>query len=160
MKTFKFPTAFLLGTLILAGCDYGPITSGPPRVLECPGRPSNAVSTPLGAEGGVVSGAWYRLTLPPNAVEQRTVFWMRPEQSDRMQIQVVAEEQEDFTFRIPATLALSYEFCTRVPEELRIYEVDENGAVVEDLGGEIDRAAGEVRVQVDHLSIYILAEPS
>lgn len=136
------------------------MTGENPRVLECPGRPSNAVSTALGPEGGSVRGAWFRLTLPPSAVEQRTVFWMRPEESNRMQIEVVAEEQEDFTFRAPATLALSYEFCSNVPDALRIYEVDENGRVVEDFGGEIDREAGEVRAEVDHLSIFILAEPS
>lgn len=85
---------------------------------------------------------------------------MRPEESNRMQIEVVAEGQEDFTFRSPATLALSYEFCANVPENLRIYEVDDNGNVIEDFGGEIDRQAREVRVQVDHLSEYVLAEPS
>lgn len=160
MRTHKLFPALLLGSVLVAGCSNGLGSNENPRVLTCPGRPSSGVSTALSPQGGTVRGAWFRLTVPPNAISEETVFWMRPEESNRMQIEVVAEGQEDFTFRSPATLALSYEFCANVPENLRIYEVDDNGNVIEDFGGEIDRQAREVRVQVDHLSEYVLAEPS
>lgn len=152
---------FVMPLIVVSGCDAGLLgRNDPPRVLECPDWGAGEVSAVIGPDGGSVGTASYRLTLQGGAVAEPTTFWMRPAPGEEVRIEVTAEGHEDFQFSAPAFLTLGYERCRNAsPTRLEIFEVDEQGEVVDQLGGEHDRTQRRVRAQVDHLSIFVLAEP-
>lgn len=133
-----------------------------PSILECPIDTTRSVSATIGLLGGTLELDGHRLVIPLNAVLLPTEFTLTVPASNYMEVRVTAAGQEHFEFLQPVSLTLSYGRCSRSnieKENLRIFHIDGNNAILEDMGGTDDKAARTVTTSSDHLSDYAIGMP-
>lgn len=166
--------ALSLAVLATASCTDGPgadaLTaprealanhSTGPTLLECPVSTTTSASALVGPLGGVVSVAGHQLVIPPNAVVMPTQFTVTVPASNYLRVDITAGDGEHYQFERPVTMTLSYARCTRTninKANLRIFYVDDNNAILQDMGGTDDKSARTVTTGTDHLSGYVIGE--
>ncbi|HEX2206894.1 MAG TPA: hypothetical protein VHG93_04375 [Longimicrobium sp.] len=174
VRTWLRSAALSLSVLAAASCTDAPAAGGitapegalasnssGPTPLECPVDSTVSASGLVGPLGGVVGVGGHQLVIPPLAVLLPTQFTVTVPASQYVRVDVTAGNGQHFQFRKPVTLTLSYARCTRSDidkENLRIYYVDDNNAILEDLGGTDDKNARTVTTGTDHLSGYLIGE--
>lgn len=172
-RTWLRSAALSLTVLAAASCTDAPAAgitepagalaaqSTGPSLLECPVDTSVSAAGLVGPLGGVVSVGGHQLVIPPLAVLVPTQFTVTVPASQYVRVDVTAGNGQHYQFRKPVTLTLSYARCTRsdiAKENLRIYYVDDNNVILEDMGGTDDKSARTVSTGTDHLSGYLIGE--
>ena len=120
----------------------------------------------IGPDGGVVEVGPYRLTIPRGALERRVVIGASI--PGRTGINIVQFGPDGLTFRVPATLTMTYENCERNPEHGRGHGSEEDAslrvAVVDDALNvlyylpSVDRKREKtVTATVEHFTNYAIA---
>lgn len=135
--------------------------SAGPEPVECPVETTASASSLIGPLGGVVSVGGHQMVIPPLAVLAPTQFTVTVPASQYMRVDITAGNGQHYQFRKPVSITLSYARCTRSDinkENLRIFYVDDNDVILEDMGGTDDKAARTVTTGTDHLSGYLIGE--
>lgn len=163
--------AILLTGLALAACepDANPTDPSGDRLASlahnatftvCPTRTARTASATIGADGGTVSVDGASLTIPAGALPGPTEIELTVPVSRHAQVDVTADGREDFAFRTPVTLVISYDRCPpgQVRDTLGVWEIDPGtGAPVEFLGGHDDKERRHVEARPEHLTSFVIA---
>ena len=173
IRTWLRSAAVFAGMLSFASCSDGqaegitaPATAlsaagTGPTLLECPAETSTSTSSLIGPLGGVVSVGGHQLVIPPLAVLVPTQFTVTVPASQYMRVDITAGNGQHYQFQKPVSITLSYARCTRSDinkETLRIFYVDDNNVILQDMGGTDNKAARTVTTGTDHLSGYLIGE--
>lgn len=171
-STWLRSAALSLAVLSAASCADGPsgvtapqgalaAQSTGPTLLECPTDQTLTSNALVGPLGGVVSVGGHQLVIPPLAVLLPTQFNVTVPASNYMRVDVTAGNGQHYQFHKPVSLKISYARCSRSnidKENLRIFYVDDNNVILEDMGGTDDKTARTVTIGTDHLSGYIIGQ--
>lgn len=173
VRTWLRSAALSAAVLAAAGCGDGQpagITapaealttqSTGPTLLECPAETTTSTSSLIGPLGGVVSVGGHQLVIPPLAVLVPTEFTVTVPASQYVRVDITAGNGEHYQFQKPVSITLSYARCTRSnieKENLRIFYVDDEDRILQDMGGTDDKDARTVTTGTDHLSGYIIGQ--
>lgn len=135
--------------------------SSGPAPVECPAETSASASSLIGPLGGVVAVGGHQIVIPPLAVLVPTQFTVTVPASQYLRVDITAGDGQHYQFQKPVSITLSYARCTRTDiskENLRIFYVDDNNVILQDMGGTDDKAARTVTTGTDHLSGYLIGE--
>ena len=135
----------------------------PPRAkqLACINEREIRDGATIGKGGGTLRIGEHRLVIPPEAVADDVRFTGALLADKVLRLDLRANEQEKYSFRAPVLLTLSYAYCEppQEPEKLRIYKMDANGNIIEDMGGEVNTRERTVTAKLNGLSLYTMGLP-
>lgn len=130
-------------------------------LIECPISETRSVTKELGLLGGTIELDGHSMTLPYGAVLLPTTFTLTVPASNYVEIEIHAAGEEMFDFAKAATIAISYQRCTRSnidQSALTAWYIDsETKALLVHMGGTDDKLAQTVTFDSDHLSGFAIA---
>jgi hypothetical protein len=166
------PLAFPAAALALVACSEGAQRSplAPPEaaqlatttgatLIECPTDTTRSISKTIDLLGGTLELDGHKIVIPEGAVLVATEFTLTVPASNYVEIGVKADGAEHFQFEEPVSMTISYERCTRSnieKSDLRIFYIDSDNAILEEMGGTDDKTARTVSTSTDHLSDYAI----
>ncbi len=133
-----------------------------PTLAICPNaNVQQSATTVVGLLGGTVALGGTSITIPAGAVLQPTAFQIVIPQSQYMEVDFQAVGLTTFLFQQPATVTIDYSRCPAgaIPAGAvpRAVYVDDNGSILQDMGGVADTVAHSVTFSTGHLSGYAVA---
>lgn len=164
----------LLLTAVVTGCSdstapiTAPVSTSPqfifyePAPIQCrrPGEEERS-SAVLGPLGGVVSAGGMSISLPIGALLEPTRITVVVANTRQVMVDIKADGQEHFLFRLPVTVTMSYARCTRPGLDLRILDAwywdADTGTLLEKMNGIDNKLLREVTFVTPHLSGYVIA---
>lgn len=161
--------ALVLATL--TGCDADPaavsaggspqFSSSGPTLVECPTKAEKFTEGSIGSPGGAVALGLHRLELPVQAVGASHSFRITEVASNYMELDLKANDQDNFGFDRPVTITIDYSRCTRSNIDkapLTVWKIDpKTKALLRNMGGIDDKIARTITFTSDNLSGYSIA---
>ena len=155
----------------IAGPEAGPALSrvgenpgrpgaSQPTLLVCPTTVTHTATATIGREGGSLSAGGTTVTLPSGAVKVPTVFTLTVPASEFVEIEVVAGDNEHFSFDKRVAITIDYSRCgiEASDKPLAAWHIDsETKALLRQMGSRTDRKGDRVSFGTDPLSGYALA---
>jgi hypothetical protein len=157
--TAASPAASLARQESIGGTD-GPAAL---RLLECPYTgPDRRGIGAIGLFGGQLSAGGARMSAPLGAVLSVTLFETVVPASRYMEVEIHAVGLGSFLFQRPVNVTIDYSRCDEdaIPPGATpraVYIDGETKEILEDMGGEVDRAARTITFSTGHLSGYAVA---
>lgn len=134
--------------------------SAQPALLVCPSAVSYTASATIGREGGSLSAGGTTITLPSGAVKIPTVFTLTVPASDFVEVDIVAGNNEHFSFDKRVGITIDYSRCGILDADkpLTAWHINSTTkALIKQMGSRTDRTGTRVSFGTDHLSGYALA---
>ncbi|MGH7717542.1 MAG: hypothetical protein ACREON_01690 [Gemmatimonadaceae bacterium] len=135
---------------------------GGPTLLSCPTDVSTYGLAVLGRYGGVVRTGPVTLSVPPDALTERTFFVIAVPRSEYMEIDVSAFGQKHFRFERSVTISIDYSRCEQATLDggpVSAWFIDSfSKQPLEPKEGEDERDLQRLTFITDHLSGYALAQ--
>jgi hypothetical protein len=138
----------------------GPADLSTGGLLVCPTNAEVRAAAWIGPAGGSVEARGATLTVPVGAVATPTQFEVVVPVSQTMVVDIHAVGAEGFQFLRPATITLNFARCDgSIPmDSLQGANVDlATGAILEYMGGTVDRSGHRLSFLTPHLSGYAVA---
>lgn len=131
------------------------------RQLPCDNDHELRETVSIGKEGGTLRIGPHHLVIPPEAVEEEVRFTGTLLVGKVLKLDLRANDEETFKFRMPALLTLNYAHCEQPkdPSQLRIYKMDAKGTIIEDMGGDVNQKDRHVTARLSGLSLYTMGLP-
>jgi len=131
-------------------------------LLACPTNSEARATAWIGPAGGSVEARGVTLTVPPGAVAVATPFEVVVPVSQTMTADIHVVGTTGFTFRTTATITLNFARCISASsaplDQLQGAHVDvATGAILELMGGTVDRSGHKLSFPTSHLSGYAIA---
>ncbi len=150
------PTAIALDEPALTAEDVatlGKLT--PPNIVHAAaGRVGGTFQKVIGTEGGTLEFAGGSITFPAGALAEDTRI--QAHVNSRLLAVAFAPHGIQFPADAPPTLSMSYA-GTGAGDNLEVLYLGDNGAVEENLGGEVSNETKEIAAKLNHFSAYVLA---
>lgn len=131
-----------------------------PNVLRCGSATEESRTKTIGSGTTIVNLRGHQLKIPAGAAPAGTEITLSVPASERVEVHIRANGQEQFRFGAPVELTISYARCRDedLPRgDLHIYRLTPDLADIEqDLGGRDDRRGKKVTTDLDHLSGYLV----
>ncbi len=176
---FRSATAVIPFVLIfLAACDSTTSPTAPPLapktsrsaepfdnnatlVAVCPTARSYRADGTIGPNGGSISVAGHRLTIPPGVLTTATQFTLHAPAGQEVKLELSANGGEHYRFAAPVVITISYDRCKRQhwpPTPATAWYVENGGTrLVERMAGRDDRRGRAVTFRTNHFSTYLVA---
>lgn len=163
--------AFAIAALAAIGCGEGRATTSPGTdqfasasgrtLVECPTATTTSTQALIGLLGGTVSLGGHVVDIPAGALPAPTLITITVPASRYMEIDVKANDLTSFLFRKPVSITIDYSRCARTDVDtvpLTVWHIDtQTKALLENMGGEDDKARRRIRFSTEHLSGYAIA---
>ncbi|HZO18135.1 MAG TPA: hypothetical protein VFB46_04035 [Gemmatimonadaceae bacterium] len=129
--------------------------------VSCETTKTDAASTVIGADGGVLASGAAALLIPPQAVQTPTRFTMEPLPGGKLGVRIAARGATAFVFARPIAVMIGYAHCPRQelrPGKLTVWHVDDRtGTPLEEMPTVHDPRNAAVGFLTTHLSTYAVA---
>jgi hypothetical protein len=177
-RPFRPALAALVAILLGAACadrepltaPVGPATQAPRSAdllglgdllgnasrLVCPASASAAGSAVIGPDGGTLVANGVRVDFPAGAVAESQTFTAQVVPGSYVEVDLAAQGHAHYNFAVPVTVTLDLQSCVILPLGARAFYV-ESGALVEDMGGDLDLLGRTIRFRTPHFSGYTVA---
>jgi hypothetical protein len=130
-------------------------------LLACPSNAEARAAAWIGPAGGIVEARGATLTVPAGAVAVSTLFEVVVPASQTMTVDIHAVGVEGFQFLTPATITLNFARCAGTTAPIDQFQgayVDlATAAILEYMGGVVDRSGHKLSFTTLHLSGYAVA---
>jgi hypothetical protein len=124
--------------------------------LVCPTSSSATGSAVIGPDGGTLVANGVRVEFPAGAVADSQTFTAHVVPGSYVEVELAAQGHEHLNFAVPVTVTLDLQSCVHLPLGARAFYVD-SGALVEDMGGDLDPLGRTIRFRTPHFSGYTVA---
>lgn len=135
--------------------------SSSPTLVECPTNQTDVTTGLIGLLGGTLALDGSSITIQAQALTAPTLFQLTVPASRYMEIDVSAVGFQTFLFQDSVSVTIDYSRCNRSDldqETLHVWHIDPTTkALLEDMGGQDDKATHRITFKTNHLSGYAVA---
>ena len=124
--------------------------------LLCPASASASGSAVIGPDGGTLVASGVRVDFPAGAVADSQTFTAHVVPGSYVEVELAAQGHAHYNFAVPVTVTLDLQSCIHLPLVARAFYM-ESGALVQDMGGELDLLGRTLRFRTPHFSGYTVA---
>lgn len=135
--------------------------SSSPTLVECPTNQTDVTTGLVGLLGGALSLDGSGITIQSGVLTAPTLFQLTVPASRVMEIDVSAVGFQTFLFKDSVSVTIDYSRCNRSDldqKTLHVWHIDPvTKALLEDMGGQDNKATHRITFKTNHLSGYAVA---
>ena len=144
-----------------SGANTSTATSSSPTLVECPTNQTDATTGLVGLLGGVLSLDGSSISIQGGALTAPTLFQFAVPASRFMEVDISAVGFQTFLFQDSVSVTIDYSRCNRSDldqQVLHVWHIDPvTKALLENMGGQDDKANHRITFKTNHLSGYAVA---